>query len=76
MSTEELEVLVEKVRALPVDKQREVIDFVEFLATRVDAPQQLKSLEGLLAGCGLDVSPEAIDAARRERGGNVPREDI
>ncbi|TVQ14470.1 MAG: DUF2281 domain-containing protein [Leptolyngbya sp. DLM2.Bin27] len=31
--------LLEKLRTLPADKQHEVLDFVEFLMTRVTTPQ-------------------------------------
>lgn len=74
--------LVEKVAAvtssLPLNKQQEVLEFVESIAQEIEsqprAPRQ--SLRGLWADLGLEVTAEDIDEARREMWGNFPREDI
>lgn len=71
------EQIAEKVRDLPPDQQKEVLDFVEFLTTRVRSSKaSLRSPYGLWAGLGVDVTEEDIAAARREMWGNFPREDI
>lgn len=44
------EAVVAKLRELPEDKQREVLDFASFLGSQERRP--LKSLEGLWAGQG------------------------
>jgi len=56
-----------KAMSLPVEKQREVLDFVEFIAKRIgDSTAPRRSLLGLWSDLGLDVSEEDIDEARRE----------
>jgi len=74
---------------LPLGKQQEVLDFVEFLTTRVSPPRPLddqkdpprlsmgalrQSLEGAYADLGVHLTQEDITAARREMWGNGLRE--
>jgi hypothetical protein len=66
------EVLVNAVRELPPEKQQEVLDFANFLRGRENRP--LRSLEGLWAGQGIDISEEDIAELRREMWKNFPRE--
>lgn len=68
------ELIVEKAKALPPEKQQEVLDFVEFLEKRAEPKQPLRNLEGLWRG--VNISAEDIDEARREMWGNFPRSDI
>ena len=65
------EAVVAKLRELPEDKQREVLDFASFLGSKDQRP--LKSLEGLWAGQGVDVSEEDIAELRREMWAKFPR---
>lgn len=75
MSTEEA--VIEKLRALPPDKQREVLDFVEFLHQRTARKRPRRSIEGIWADLGIaDITEEEIAEARREMWGKFPREDI
>ena len=67
---------LEKLRALPPDRQQEVIDFIDFLAQKVDRKRSYPSLRGLWADLGFDVTEEDIRQARQEMWGNFPREDI
>jgi Protein of unknown function (DUF2281) len=77
MSTESIEqTVVEKLRALAPDKQQEVLDFAEFLEQKTPTKQPRRSLMGLFADLGVDISEEDIAEARREMWGNFPREDI
>ena len=66
--------LLEKLRQLPPDKQREVLDFAEFLQKKQRAGKPRRSLLGLWAGLGFHVTEEDIAAARREMCGNFPRD--
>ena len=70
-----IESIVEQVEDLPLERQREVLDFAEFLLHKEkgngDKPR--KSLEGLWEG--VSISREDIDEARREMWGNFPREE-
>ena len=66
------EAVIAKLRELPEDKQREVLDFASFLGSKDRRP--LKSLEGLWAGQGVDVSEEDIAELRREMWSKFPRD--
>ena len=68
------EAVVEKLRALPPERQQEVLDFVEFLAQRAARKRPLRSAEGLWADLGVNITDEDIAEARRETWGNFPRE--
>jgi hypothetical protein len=66
--------LVQKLQALPYDKQREVMDFVEFLAEKNRPSRPRRSFLGALAHLNIPCSEEDIAEARREMWGNFPRE--
>jgi hypothetical protein len=66
--------LVQKLRALPYDKQRELMDFVQFLQSRTPPKRPRRSLEGMLAHLNIHITSEDIAEARREMWGNFPRE--
>jgi hypothetical protein len=68
--------VVQAVRRLSPDRQREALDFIEFLETKSHAALPRRSLRGLCADLGVDISAEEIDAARRDMWGSFPREDI
>ena len=77
MSVEQIEqTVLEKLRALPPEKQQEVLDFVEFLEHKSLPKQPRRSLKGLWADLGISITEEDIAEARREMWGNFPREDI
>ena len=69
------EAVVEKLRALPPDKQQEALDFVEFLQQKSSAQHPRRSLKGALAHLNLHVTAEEIDEARREMWRGYMRED-
>lgn len=64
------EVVVEKLRGLPVDKQQAVLDFVEFLLQKSVAQPPRRRLLGLFADLNVDITEEDIAEARREMWGN------
>ena len=68
--------VLEKLLKLPVEKQKEVLDFVEMLQKKSTSPGRRRSLKGLWAGLGAEVSPEDIAEARREMWGGFPRGDV
>lgn len=68
--------VVDTLRQLPVEKQQEVLDFVEFLARKSPAPIQRRNIEGIFADLGVSLSAEEIDEARKEAWSGFPREDI
>ena len=71
-----IETIVEKVENLSVERQREVLDFAEYLQYKEESngKKSRRSLEGMWKG--VDISAEDIDEARREMWGNFPREDF
>jgi hypothetical protein len=68
------EMLVEKVRLLPVDKQRSVLDFVEYLIHKSTPKAPRQSARGLWADLDVKVTDEDLARARREMWGNFPRD--
>ena len=66
--------LLEKLRGLTSEKQREVLDFVQSLAENASSEKPLRSLEGLWADLDIQVTEEDIAEARREMWGNFPRD--
>jgi len=70
------EIIAAKAKALSPEAQREVLDFVDFLHTRVVHSGPRKSLAGIWAALGIDLSADEIDEARREAWTEFPRRDI
>lgn len=68
--------VLEKLLKLPVDKQKEVLDFVESLEKKAVHRRSRRSPKGLWADLGVSISPEDIAEARREMWGGFPREDV
>jgi hypothetical protein len=66
--------VIEKRRDLPPEKQKEVLDFVDFLKEKVGANKPLRTLRGLWADLNIQVTEEDITQARREMWGNFPRD--
>jgi len=72
MSTDQL--ILEKLRTLPPEKQQEVLHFVESLQRKARGKRPGRSLRGLWADLGVTITAEDIAEARREMWGNFPRE--
>ena len=69
------EQVVEKLRDLPPEKQKEVLEFVDSLKEKNGGPKKpLRSLRGLWAGRNIHITEEDIAEARREMWGNFPRD--
>ena len=68
------EMVLERLRDLPPEKQKEVLAFVESLKEKDGARKPLRSLEGLWADLGIEITEDDIAEARREMWGNFPRE--
>lgn len=71
-----VESIIERVENLSAERQRELLDFAEYLEykEKSNGKQPRKSLEGMWKG--VDISAEDIDEARREMWGNFPRDDF
>lgn len=68
------EQVLEKLRELPPEKQKEVLDFVDFLNDKGVGKQPLRSLLGLWSDLDFHVTEEDIAEARREMWGSFPRD--
>ena len=68
--------VLEKLLKLPTDKQKEVLDFVESLEKKAGPKGRRRSLKGLWADLGVEISPDDIAEARREMWGGFQREDV
>ena len=63
--------VTEKLRDLPPEKQKEVLDFVDFLKEKNGGPKKpLCSLRGLWADMNIHITEEDIAEGRREMWGN------
>ena len=74
MSTITKDLLVEKIQALSLMEQKQVLEFVENLQHKTEKQPVKKSLVGRLAHLGINISKEEIDQARKEVWSNFPRE--
>ncbi len=66
--------VLEKLRDLPPEKQKEVLDFVDSLKEKDGPKAPRRSLLGLWADLNFHVTEEDIAEARREMWGNFPRD--
>lgn len=65
--------VLEKLRELPPEKQKEVLKFVAFLQEKEGVRQPRRSLLGLWSDLNVHITEEDIVEARREMWGNFPR---
>jgi hypothetical protein len=65
---------IERLRALPPDKQREVLAFMESLAAESQASSSPGGLRGLWADLNISITDEDIAQARRAMWGTFPRD--
>jgi len=69
--------ILDAVRALPADKQQEVLDHVKHLRDDSSQPRKPRnSGRGLWADLNIHLSAEDIDEARREMWKDFPRDDF
>jgi hypothetical protein len=66
--------VVEKLRDLPLEKQKAVLDFVDSLKEESATKKPRRSLLGLWADLNIHITDEDIAEARREMWGNLPRD--
>lgn len=70
------EAILEAVRALPADKQQELLTHAHRLRQETGSKKPLRSVRGLWAGLGITLSAEDIEKNRRQMWKNFPRDDI
>ena len=70
------EAILEAVRALPAEKQREVLNHAARLRDEAGRKSPFKSVRGLWADLGVSLSAEDLDELQRDLWRNFPRQDI
>jgi hypothetical protein len=68
--------ILEAVRALSAEKQREVLHHATCLRRQTTDKRPLRSVKGLWADLGVSLSAEDITENKRQMWSNFPREDI
>jgi hypothetical protein len=68
------EAIIEKVRALPPEKQKDVLRYVSEMAGEARKP--FHSPKGILADLDFELTEEDIAEARQEMWGKFPRDDL
>lgn len=66
--------VIEKLKELSPDKQKEVLNFVDSLADKGGPAEKFRGLEGIWADLDIDITEEDIAQARREMWGSFPRD--
>jgi hypothetical protein len=66
--------IVAKLRGLPAEKQKEVLQFVDSLRNENGSQKPRRSLLGLWAELDVEVTDEDIVQARKELWGEFPRD--
>jgi hypothetical protein len=68
--------ILDAVRALPSEKQQEILSHATRLRDQTAAKKPFRSVKGLWADLGISLSAEEIENNRHEMWKNFPREDI
>ncbi|NES99134.1 MAG: hypothetical protein F6K61_00880 [Sphaerospermopsis sp. SIO1G1] len=71
MNTEKL--LLENWRVLPLDKQIEVLEFVQSLNAKT-ASKPRKHIKGIWANLKFEITEQEITEAKQEMWGNFPKD--
>jgi len=64
------------VRAVPTEKQQEVLSHAARLRAKAAKKRPFKSVRGLWAGLGISLSASEIEDNQRDMWSGFPREDI
>ena len=70
------EAILEKVRALPDDKKKQILDIVTSMSEHEKPKPALIDPKGMWAKYGITVTERDLDEARREMWVNFPRDDV
>jgi hypothetical protein len=68
--------ILEAIRALPADKQQEVLSHATRLRDEAIPKKPFQSIKGLWADLGISLSAEEMEESQREMWKGFPREDI
>lgn len=70
------QLVLDKLHNLPLDKQLELLDFAEFLVQKNAFQHPNRSIKGLCADLGVQITEADIAEARREMWGHFSRENV
>jgi len=68
--------ILDAVRALPPDKQQEILSHAARLREQSAKKKPFKSVRGLWSGLGVSLSASEIEENQREMWSNFPRDDV
>lgn len=68
--------ILDAVRALPVEKQQEILSHAARLRAETDKKRPFRSVKGLWAGLGISLSASEIEENQHDMWRGFPREDI
>jgi hypothetical protein len=68
--------ILDAVRALPIEKQRELLGHASRLRRESTKRRPFKSVKGLWSDLGVSLSTSEIDQAQREMWTHFPADDI
>jgi hypothetical protein len=68
--------ILEAVRALPAQKQQEILNYAARLRDETCKKTPFKSVRGLWADLGVSLSAAEVEDNQRDMWRNFPREDI
>lgn len=68
--------VLDRLKKLPTAKQKEVLDFIDFLHHKSGKKSSSESLNGFWSNFKIDIADEDITEIRREMWGDFPRGDI
>jgi len=68
--------ILEAVRALPAEKQQEILSHAARLRAETDKRRPFKSVKGLWAGLGISLSASEIEENQRDMWRKFPRDDV
>ena len=68
--------VIDKLKVLPLEKQQEVLDFIDFVHQKSRPKQTRRKVKGLWKDLNIQITEKDITDARREVWGDFKREDF
>ena len=68
--------VLDRLKELPSGKQKEVLDFIDFLQHKSKKKPSSESLDGFWSGFKIDIADKDISEIRKEMWSDFPRGDI
>ena len=68
--------VIDKLKVLPLERQQEVLDFIDFVHQRSRPKQPRWNLKGLWKDLDIQITEKDLTEARREMWADFSREDF